>query len=56
MDKAGHKGMSPEAILERALTLRNVVSEMIAELRCIKPMREPRLELQTRAAIDIQMV
>ena len=53
---APNQGRSPKEIMERVMTLRNVVKEMIAELRCVKPRREPRRELQSAAEIRLQLV
>lgn len=41
-----HEGMPPEEIMKRIKTLRNVVQEMVAKLIAVKPVREPRRELQ----------
>jgi len=51
-----HEGMTPQAIVDRVMTLRNVAKEMVVELRCIKPIREPRRELQTPPAINVELV
>lgn len=54
--KAGHEGMSSDQIMERVMSLRNIVAEMIAELSCVKPAREPRQDLLEPASIQIQLV
>ena len=46
-------GLSPQQIIAMSQTERNVVKEMICELRAVKPMREARRELQTRGQIEI---
>ena len=46
-------GLSPQQIIAASQTERNVVKEMICELRAVKPMREARRELQTRGQIEI---
>lgn len=45
--KSEHEGLGTDAILQRVMSLRNVVVELVAELTCVKPMREPLRELQT---------
>jgi|SRR5688572_11501376 len=56
VSKAKHKGRSPQEIMQRVMTLRNVVQEMIVELHCVKPAREPRRELQQAPEIKVQLV
>lgn len=46
VDEQRNKGMGPQEILKRVFAERNVVREMIVTLRCVKPIREPRKELQ----------
>ena len=46
-------GLTPQQIISKSQVERNVVKEMICELRAMKPMREPRRELQTRGQIEI---
>lgn len=43
---------SPEAILRKAQSQRNFVQEMVAELRAIKPIREPMRELQRSPRLE----
>ena len=50
-----NKGLEPGAILKRVFAERNVVQEMIAVLRCVKPIREPKKELQVLPKITFQM-
>ncbi len=47
VDRKKHEGMTPQEILSRVNQMRNVVKEMVAELTVVKPIREPRKELQT---------
>jgi len=46
-------GLSAQQIITKSQFERNVVKEMICEMRAVKPMREPRRELQTRGQIEI---
>jgi SAM-dependent methyltransferase len=46
-------GLNPQQIISKSQSERNVVKEMICELRAVKPMREARRELQTRGQIEI---
>ena len=46
-------GLNPQQIISKSQAETNVVKEMICELRAVKPMREPRRELQTRGQIEI---
>lgn len=46
-------GLPREDVLRKVRKLRNVVTEMVAELEAIKPARPPRRELQRAAAIEI---
>ena len=46
-------GLSPQQIITKSQFERNVVKEMICEMRAVKPMRERRPELQTRGQIEI---
>ena len=50
-----NEGMDAQQILQRVNTLRNVVSEMIAELVAVKPIREPRQDLQVQPDIRIHI-
>jgi SAM-dependent methyltransferase len=49
-------GLSVQDIFTKTLHERNMVVEMICEMRAVKPMREPKLELQTQAQIEISQV
>lgn len=50
----GNSQLSPAEVMQRINTQRNVVAEMVAELVCIKPAREPKRELQRVPQIYIQ--
>jgi hypothetical protein len=49
-------GLSPQAVMQKILTLRNQVREMVVELRAIKPVREPRAELQRQPEVELVLV
>jgi SAM-dependent methyltransferase len=51
----GNSHLSPAEVMLKINTQRNVVVEMIAELVCIKPAREPKRELQQSPQIYIQL-
>lgn len=55
VDKNRNKGKSPQKILEEINLYRNVVKEMIVELRAIKPIRETKMELQVQPKIEISL-
>jgi hypothetical protein len=44
--------LTPQEIISKSQVERNVVKEMICEMRAVKPMREPRRELQRRGKIE----
>ncbi len=46
------EGKSPEAIMASVRTHRNVVREMVAEMRAVKPIRAPLKELQEQIRIS----
>ncbi|MBD1921231.1 class I SAM-dependent methyltransferase [Microcoleus sp. FACHB-831] len=48
-----HEGETTEEILWQVHTFRNIVKEMIVELRAIKPIREPQKELYIPPKIEI---
>jgi SAM-dependent methyltransferase len=52
--RAGHEGLTPDAILTRVRELRNVVVEMVAELEAVKPLRAPDRSLQRSPELVIQ--
>ena len=54
--KGGNESLTADQILQKVMTLRNVVQEMVAELICIKPPREPIRELLTPPAINVHLL
>jgi SAM-dependent methyltransferase len=50
-----HAGIDAQKLMERVMTQRNVVQEMVAELRCVKPLRPPQRELQKPPPIDLRL-
>lgn len=46
-------GLAPQAVMQKILTLRNQVREMVVELRAIKPIREPLAQLQQAPEIEL---
>ena len=48
-------GLQPVEVLNKINTQRNVVREMVAEFTCVKPMREPRRELQVEPKLLINL-
>lgn len=55
VDKDRCHGLGPQQILTKARIERNVVKEMVCELRCVKPLRPPQRELQAKPAILINL-
>lgn len=55
VDAGKYSGKSAEEILLEVNQARNVVKEMIVELRAVKPIREPRAELQSAYRIAIHL-
>ena len=53
VDKKTWQGKSSQELLEIVNRYRNVVKEMIVELKAIKPIRVPKKELQTAPKIEI---
>lgn len=53
VDKERYASKTSDEIMHDVNTYRNVVKEMIVELRAIKPIREPKRELQVRPQIEI---
>lgn len=51
-----HEGETTEEIMWQVHTFRNIVKEMIVELRAIKPIREPKRELYIPHNIEIILV
>jgi len=56
VNQAVYKDKSFHEIYEDVMKKRNVVSEMVVELRAIKPIREPKKELQTYPFIEFLTV
>ncbi len=56
VDAQNHQGKNAEQILFEINTFRNIVREMIVELRAIKPIREPKRNLIIEPAIEIMLV
>lgn len=53
VDKARFAGLTAQQIFSKTQTERNVVVEMVCEMRAIKPVREPRRDLQVPPTIEI---
>lgn len=53
VDASRCEGLSPQEIFSKTRAERNLVREMICELRAIKPAREPRRELLPQLNIEI---
>jgi SAM-dependent methyltransferase len=56
VEKNRYAGKKPEEIFFEINTFRNVVREMIVELKSIKPVRAPIKELQAAPKIDIRLI
>jgi SAM-dependent methyltransferase len=56
VDKNRCAGLSPQEIFAKAQCERNVVKEMVCEMRAVKPMREPKRELIASPQIQILLV
>ena len=56
VDKGRCVGLTPQQILTKIQRERNVVKEMVCELRCIKPIRPAQRELQTRPTIELTLI
>lgn len=55
LNNAGH-AVRIRRVLDAVHRERNIVSEMVARLRAVKPVREPRRELQTHPSIYVVVV
>lgn len=53
VNKQVYAGMTAAAIMKDLANQRNVVQEMVAHMRAVKPIREPRRELQVQPRIEI---
>lgn len=56
VDRSRCAGLGPDAIVLKAHHERNIVREMVCELRAIKPIRAPLRELQAPYRIEVQLV
>ncbi|HBE21256.1 MAG TPA: hypothetical protein DEG17_17685 [Cyanobacteria bacterium UBA11149] len=56
VDAHVHQGKNAEQIMFEVNTFRNIVKEMIVELRAIKPIREAKAELIVSPPIEIVLV
>lgn len=56
VSRARAQGRSAEAVMDLVHRERNVVAEMHAELRAVKPIRPPQRELQQLPRLEIQLI
>jgi hypothetical protein len=56
VSRAENTGLTPEQLLTRVRRLRNVVLELVAELRAVKPIRPADRSLQRTPRINFQLV
>lgn len=56
VDKKKNKNKNMQRLFEEINLYRNMVIEMIVELRAIKPIRKPLRELQSQPKIEIQLI
>jgi SAM-dependent methyltransferase len=56
VDKGRCEGLDPQQIFTKIQTERNVVKEMVCELRCIKPIRPAQRELQANPPIEFILI
>lgn len=56
VDGARCKGLNPQQTFAKTQNERNLVREMICELRAVKPRREPKRELQPQLNVEIVTV
>lgn len=56
VDRRRCEGLDTQQIFMKTLHERNMVREMVCDLRAIKPRREPRRELQTTPQLEIKLV
>jgi ubiquinone/menaquinone biosynthesis C-methylase UbiE len=54
--KEEHQGKTAAQIMQEVKTLRNVVKEMVVKLKAIKPIREPKKELQKKPKVILNLV
>jgi SAM-dependent methyltransferase len=53
VERAANEGLAPNDVLRKVHQLRNVVTEMVAELAAVKPIRAPDRALQRPPLIEI---
>jgi SAM-dependent methyltransferase len=53
VDRQENAGLAPVDVLRKVRKLRNIVSEMVAELEAVKPIRAPDQALQRSPAVEI---
>jgi len=56
VSKKRYQGKSHQEVMEDVMRVRNVVQEMIVELVAVKPIREPKRELQPPLHIELVLV
>ncbi len=56
VDRRRCEGLSMQEVFAKTMVERNLVREMVCELRAIKPRREPKRELQTVPSLEIKLV
>lgn len=56
VDRSRCQGLSHDQVLAKVQSERNLVREMICEMRALKPIREPRRDLQVAPRIEIELV
>ena len=54
--RAQNEGLSGEAVLQKVMQLRNVVTEVVAVLNAVKPIRPPDRALLSSTNVDLQLV
>jgi SAM-dependent methyltransferase len=54
--RAGNAGLSADQLLQKVQQLRNVVLEMVAELRAVKPIRPADQALRATPTVNFQLV
>jgi len=56
VSKKRFQGKAPQEVMADVMHLRNVVREMIVELVAVKPIRQPKRELQSAPDIELVLV
>jgi SAM-dependent methyltransferase len=54
--RAANEGLTVDQVMDKIMSQRNVVREMMVELSAVKPMRAAKAELRQRPRIDIALV